>query len=92
MQTAPPPFPTFGEFRDLLIRDFGCQTAPPMPNLANAPKRVTLLTRRIDECELECLVYLDDQDRISGEIALYACRCLDIPPEEVELPDPEPAK
>ena len=63
-----------------------------MPNLANAPKKVTLLTRRIDECELECLFYLDDRDRISGEIALYACRCLDIPPEKVELPDPEPAK
>jgi hypothetical protein len=58
-----------------------------MPNLANAPRRLTLLTRRIDERELECLIYLDDRDRISGEIALYACRCLEIPPEEVELPD-----
>ena len=92
MQPAPPPFPTFGEFRDILIRDFGCQLAPPMPNLANAPKRLTLLIRRIEERELECLVCVDDRERISGEIALYVCRCLNIPPEEVELPDPQPAK
>jgi hypothetical protein len=92
MKNSLVPFPTFSEFRDILIRDFGCQLAPPVRNLANSPKRLALITRMIDESELEWLVYLDDRDRITGEIALYACRCLEIPPEQVELPDPEPMK
>lgn len=90
MKTPSVPFPTLGEFRDILIRDFGCQVAPPIRNLANSPKRVTLVTRTVDESDLEWLVYLNDQDRITGEIALHACRCLEIPPEQVEFPDPDP--
>ena len=54
-------------------------------------KRVTVVSRIVEESEFEWLVCLSDQERITGEIALHACRCLQIPPEQVELPDPEPA-
>jgi len=90
MKAGSVPFPTFSEFRKILIRDFECQIGPPIRNLINSPKRLTFVTRTVEESELEWLVYLDDEDRITGEIALYACRCLQISPEQVELPDPEP--
>jgi len=84
------PLPTFKEFRDILVRDFECQIEPPIRNLIHNPKRVTLVIRIVEESEFEWLVCLSDQERITGEIALHACRCLQIPPEQVELPDPEP--
>lgn len=92
MKAGPVPFPTLSEFKSILIRDFECQVEPPIRNLINSPKRVTLVTRTVEGSEFEWLVYLNDQDRITGEIALYACRCLQIPPEQVELPDPEPMR
>ena len=85
------PLPTFKEFRDILIRDFECRIEPPIRNLTYGPKRVTLVSRIVDESEFEWLACLSDQERITGEIALNACRCLQIPPEQVELPDAESA-
>jgi hypothetical protein len=83
--------PTFSEFRDILIRDFGCLIAPPMRNLIYGPSHVTVLSRIVEGSEFEWVVCLGDRERITGEIALNACRCLQISPEQVELPDPEPA-
>jgi hypothetical protein len=88
---SPPPLPTLAEFRSILVRDFGCYIQAPIRNLLNSPKQITFITRAVREQTLEWLAYLDDEDRITGEIALNACRCLQIPPEEVELPDSDSA-
>lgn len=91
VKTPSVPLPTFKEFRNILIRDFACKVEPPIRNLVYGPKRVTLMSRVVEESELEWLVCLGDHERITGEIALNACRCLQIPAEQVELPDPEQA-
>jgi hypothetical protein len=87
MNRTPTPLPTFAEFRDILVRDFGCQIEPPPRNLSYGEKRITFLTRIVGDQQYEWVACIDDHDRITGELALNACRHLQIDPENVDLPD-----
>ncbi len=87
MNRNPAPLPTFAEFRDILVRDFACQIEPPIRNLAYAQKRMTFLTRIVDGARCEWVACIEDHDRITGELALNACRRLQINPQDVDLPD-----
>jgi hypothetical protein len=87
----PAPLPTFAQFRNILIRDFQCHVEPPIRNLIYVEKRITLLTRTVDDVQYEWLTCMDENERITGELALNACRHLQIPAEDVDLPDSDSA-
>jgi hypothetical protein len=79
--------PTFAEFKEILVRDFGCQCEAAHQNIAYSPKALTVVKRNVGDEEWEWIAYLNDKDRITVEIALNCCRRLLISPEEIEFPD-----
>jgi hypothetical protein len=83
-----PPYPTFAEFRDILVNERHCQIEPPIPNLKYSPKPVTTFTRTVGGVEVEWQAFLNDDDRITAEIALGACRALRMLPQTLNFLPP----
>jgi len=85
---APDPvYPTLGELKDILTRDFKCWIEPPPKNLAYSRKPCTIIKRRDgDGNELTTPPYfLADNERVDREFALNICRHLHIYPARLNF-------
>ena len=89
MNAPQPPYPTFAQFRQILIDRFRCTVDPPIPNLVYSPTQITTFRRKVGSVECEWTAYMDDDETITREIALAACRRLRIYPGYLNfLPNP----
>lgn len=85
------PYPTFGEFKKILIHQFRCNIEPPIPNLAYSPRPVTTFKRTVGGDQVEWQTTLRDDERLTREVTLSACRNLrTYPPKLNFLPDADP--